>query len=1159
MQNPGLQATTPVMAHLPITAGPRTAVCHVTQSSMGVPIPVSSMPAVQCQPNIQNITPLSTVATFRGPIAQPMPAQIFPTGPQGAPIAVPLSPNILQVAGSMAQAVAGNLAQAQLFTTQSGISQFQQVFISQQPGIITSVPNLVSGAMPVNPTVPTTNPSAFGCNIHPAFPTIQAPVSFINNTAPAPAINVISQNIDHPTDLSKRSLETKTGQMVETLAPTIAVQNNSPSAIPVCSQSPINPQQEVINQERSLIALSESRDDIGVEDNTLASDCVFPPNLEEDNEAMECDPQTNHSIDIADYNEDGVPIEYNEPEFIWEEYLQEAGATAVPPTAFKHVEYSLQSGFVKGMKLEVPNKCNPNTYWVASVIITCGPLLRLRFDGYDENSSADFWCDILTSEIHTIGWCAQNGKTLQPPDAIAGMVGDCHAFLLKTLTGARTAPSYLLDKTTGITPIDQLKQGMWLELQDALNPMEIWLVRIIENVGGRLYLRYEGSESASHDFWLFYLHHSIHPVGWGNSNDCSYKPPKLIIDDHPKAKWDEILKETLAETQKVVLPIDIFKDQVEIIQHQFQKGWKLEALKRNGKNQISPATVVKVFNDKYFLVEIDDLQVEENKPRIQFSCHARSRGIFPIQWCQWKGIRLTPPNGWNRLDFQWNVYLASCNAMAAPDNCFNLDKPEHEFARAMKLEAVNPENPNQICAATITKIIDQLLWVHLDNSSKIVASQIEDIDSFNLFPVGWCESNGYQLKPPRKSSLSHAVHKRVAVVQPELSGVVEETKKSTSPTNTDTNSSSWCPKIYFNHRCFSGPYLSKGRISELPKCVGPGPIILVMKEVLSMLINVAYKSCRVLRELQLDAPSNPKMYQQTLKAKYKGKSYRATVEICRSTDQLEEFCRQVCIRLECCPYLFSPHLVENDCPENCSQLTKTKYTYYYGKKRRKIGRPPGGHSNLENGPKKPGKRRKKRKILIHRKTHPSQDGNFVQNDDDNQSDISDTKTVESNDSNYSMDSEENGKGNKLKRKYTHKIPPPSDIKTRGAKLPKYSFERKTHKKIMHSPMAAHSKKTKKMPMSVPTSSSGYEIKPEDILKLDSNPLKWSVSEVIKFIRNTDCAHLARIFKDQEIDGQALLLLTLPTVQEYMDLKLGPAIKLCHQIERVKIAFYEQYA
>lgn len=51
----------------------------------------------------------------------------------------------------------------------------------------------------------------------------------------------------------------------------------------------------------------------------------------------------------------------------------------------------------------------------------------------------------------------------------------------------------------------------------------------------------------------------------------------------------------------------------------------------------------------------------------------------------------------------------------------------------------------------------------------------------------------------------------------------------------------------------------------------------------------------------------------------------------------------------------------------------------------------------------------------------------------------------------------------------------------------------------------------------------------------------------------------RCLVPQDIDGQALLLLTLPTVQECLELKLGPAIKLCHQIERVKGAFYAQFA
>lgn len=82
---------------------------------------------------------------------------------------------------------------------------------------------------------------------------------------------------------------------------------------------------------------------------------------------------------------------------------------------------------------------------------------------------------------------------------------------------------------------------------------------------------------------------------------------------------------------------------------------------------------------------------------------------------------------------------------------------------------------------------------------------------------------------------------------------------------------------------------------------------------------------------------------------------------------------------------------------------------------------------------------------------------------------------------------------------------------------------------------------------------------EERLVLESNPLEWTVTDVVRFIKLTDCAPLAKIFQEQDIDGQALLLLTLPTVQECMELKLGPAIKLCHQIERVKVAFYAQYA
>lgn len=38
---------------------------------------------------------------------------------------------------------------------------------------------------------------------------------------------------------------------------------------------------------------------------------------------------------------------------------------------------------------------------------------------------------------------------------------------------------------------------------------------------------------------------------------------------------------------------------------------------------------------------------------------------------------------------------------------------------------------------------------------------------------------------------------------------------------------------------------------------------------------------------------------------------------------------------------------------------------------------------------------------------------------------------------------------------------------------------------------------------------------------------------------------------QEIDGKALLLLNSDMMMKYMDLKLGPALKICNLVNRVK--------
>ncbi|XP_032554845.1 scm-like with four MBT domains protein 1 isoform X2 [Chiroxiphia lanceolata] len=808
----------------------------------------------------------------------------------------------------------------------------------------------------------------------------------------------------------------------------------------------------------------------------------------------------------------------DEMEFNWDEYLEDTGATAAPHGSFKHVDTSLQNGFAPGMKLEVAVKSDQNTYWVATIITTCGQLLLLRYDGYGEDRKADFWCDILTADLHPIGWCEQNKKILKVPEGIKDKIPDQEEFLQRVLKGACSAPANLLEGLhRGKNPLDLIAPGSRLELQNIRDSLEAWIVTVVENVGGRLKLRYEGLEdSDKFDQWLFYLDPFLHQVGWAAQHGYSLQPPLAIRSLRSEADWQEILKKVKEEEEESSVPTDLFKDKPVIGVHSFSEGMKLEAVDPMAPFVISPATVLKVFNDKYFMIEIDDLRPDHPSSQ-SYVCHVNSAGIFPVQWSLKNGLNLSPPPGYPGQDFDWADYLKQCGAEAAPQSCFPSLTSDHGFKENMKLEAVNPVDPEEVCIATVTKLKDSYLWLQLEGSKKPVPDCIVSVESMNIFPVGWCETNGYQLRPPRKAIVNK--QKKIAVVQPEKqilsSRTVHDGLKNQELNSSDSvviNGKYCCPKIYFNHRCFSGPYLNKGRIAELPQSVGPGNCVLVLKEVLTLLINAAYKPSRVLRELQLDEEAAWHGHGETLKAKYKGKSYRATVEVVRTADRVADFCRKTCIKLECCPNLFGPQMVLDKCSENCSVLTKTKYTHYYGKRKNKrIGRPPGGHSNLEVAMKKPNKRRKRRKhFFVHKKKRSSTSvdntpagspqGSGAEEEDD-QDEVDEESLTEDSTSEHQDELLEE-----------------SEVSEK-----KSLSSSPTQSELSHSLAQDRDKRKRKLRT---FSFSDDENKPPS---------------------------------PKEIDGQALLLLTLPTVQECMDLKLGPAIKLCHHIERVKLAFYQQFA
>ncbi|CAL9692310.1 unnamed protein product [Knipowitschia caucasica] len=85
-------------------------------------------------------------------------------------------------------------------------------------------------------------------------------------------------------------------------------------------------------------------------------------------------------------------------------------------------------------------------------------------------------------------------------------------------------------------------------------------------------------------------------------------------------------------------------------------------------------------------------------------------------------------------------------------------------------------------------------------------------------------------------------------------------------------------------------------------------------------------------------------------------------------------------------------------------------------------------------------------------------------------------------------------------------------------------------------------------------SSGLEAGGESKRPSDKDPSSWGVEEVVCFIQDADPQALgphADTFRKHEIDGDALLLLKSEMMMKYLGLKLGPALKLCYHIDKLK--------
>ncbi|KAM4674174.1 MBT domain-containing protein 1 isoform 1-T1 [Amazona ochrocephala] len=429
-----------------------------------------------------------------------------------------------------------------------------------------------------------------------------------------------------------------------------------------------------------------------------------------------------------------VPVEG----FSWGNYINSNSFTAAPVTCFKHAPMGTCWGDIsEGVRVEVPNTdCSLPTkvFWIAGIVKLAGYNALLRYEGFENDSSLDFWCNVCGSDIHPVGWCATSGKPLVPPRTIQHKYTNWKAFLVKRLTGAKTLPPDFSQKVSESMQYP-FKTSMRVEVVDKTHLCRTRVAVVECVIGGRLRLVNEESDDKSDDFWCHMYSPLIHHIGWSRSIGHRFKRSDITKkqDGHFDAPPHLFMK----------------VKEVDAAGEFFKEGMKLEAIDPLNLSAICVATIRKVLADGYLMIGIDGSEAADGSD--WFCYHATSPSIFPVGFCEINMIELTPPRGYAKLPFKWFDYLRETDSIAAPVKLFNKEVPNHGFHVGMKLEAVDLMEPRLVCVATVTRIIHRLLRIHFDGWEDEY-DQWVDCESPDLYPVGWCQLTGYPLQPPAPQS-----------------------------------------------------------------------------------------------------------------------------------------------------------------------------------------------------------------------------------------------------------------------------------------------------------------------------------------------------------------------------------------------------------------------
>ncbi|XP_063068252.1 sex comb on midleg-like protein 2 isoform X2 [Engraulis encrasicolus] len=696
---------------------------------------------------------------------------------------------------------------------------------------------------------------------------------------------------------------------------------------------------------------------------------------------------------------------------------------------------------------------------------------------------------------------------------------------LKETSSVAASPSCF--RQSRVPPSNDFKIGMKVEARDPRNSTSVCIATVMGLMGTRLRLRLDGSDNTN-DFWRLVDSSEIQPVGTCERSGDMLQPPLGFRMN--ASSWPMFLLRTLSGAE--IAPASAFKKEpTKPLQNHFRPGMKLEAVDRKNPYLICPATIGEVKADEIFVT------FDGWRGAFDYWCKFYSRDIFPVGWCSLTRHSLQPPGN----SFTKNIIPAVIPSKASSRRSV-MQSPyrlPHPLPPLPVRKGVRGRRPKSQTIA--------MLKAAAEVAAAAAAAAAAGGHSGPGTDVG---SNGtaalqmtpriYKKRGPKPGS------KRKPRVVPSLassglSNLTSEHRLSAMQTTKDGSSnplSTVC--VYVNKHGNCGPHLDRKLVLQLPDHFGPGPVNKVLQYSVQACVDCAYQPKLLYSFLQSQSDGG-----EIIRVRSDGGTSYVKLPSASSASFVLRFLETLCHHLQC-DSLFSSQPFSPFSSASSPAHTHCAYD------RKTVKEETTDALSLARG--------------LQR--FPSESNSYcpeplptkLQASEETLANGENGSTPDHQSPGYSLESTPNvmsPRPHALRSSSEYRPPSaagavysspgtPSVLRRLSSNTPATRMHRQVEGTQTSSTTGPEHQKMEHDSGS--GSGGGGAWSPS------ANPSSWSIEDVMQFVRDADPQALAphaELFRKHEIDGKALLLLRSDMIMKYMGLKLGPALKLCHHIEKLK--------